>query len=206
MLKVLTISVPKNRLCKVKYVLSNMNKSAIEELIETLKKFANYQSKVIDAGKVIKKALESGGKILSAGNGGSAADALHFVEELVGRFEKTRPPFSAVCLAADATLLTCILNDFGPDVIFSRQLEALANKGDVLVVFSTSGESKNIINALSMAKKCGVTSIALLGKSGGVAKDFADMSIVIPSHNTARIQEVHTLVLHTWLSQIESAI
>jgi D-sedoheptulose 7-phosphate isomerase len=150
--------------------------------------------------------LSSGKKLLTAGNGGSAADALHLAEELVGRFEKERPSLPAVCLNADPTLLTCIGNDYGFDRLFSRQVEGLGQPGDVLVVFTTSGNSRNLIAALDAARQKGLRTIALLGKSGGAAKGNADLEIIIPSQNTARIQEIHTFILHCWLSLIEADV
>jgi len=140
--------------------------------------------------------LKSGGKLLTAGNGGSATDASHLAEELVGRYKKTRKPLPAIHLGADAGAVTCIGNDFGFDEIFSRQVEALGEWGDALVVFSTSGNSPNIIKALDVAKRKKVFSIACLGKDGGEAAKLADHSIIVPHDQSARIQEIHTLILH----------
>jgi D-sedoheptulose 7-phosphate isomerase len=158
------------------------------------------------SGDEIKAAFARGNKILTAGNGGSAADALHLSEELVGKYNKMRPGFPCVCLSADSTLLTCIGNDFGFDLIFARQVQALGCSGDILVVFSTSGNSENILLAIDTARKKGVKTIALLGKDGGRAKGKADIEIIVPTLNTARIQEVHTFILHSWLECLESAI
>jgi len=152
------------------------------------------------------RALLAGGKILTAGNGGSAADAMHLAEELVGRYKGNRRALGAVALNSDATALTCIANDFSFDEIYSRQIEALGRKGDVLVVFSTSGNSPNILNALDAAKRNGMVAVALLGKSGGKAKDRADHEIIIASQDGARVQEAHTLILHLWLELIEAAV
>lgn len=147
--------------------------------------------------------LKSGGKILTCGNGGSAADALHLAEELVGRYKGNRRPLPAICLNADSTLLTCITNDFGFDEVFARQVEGLAGKKDLLVCFSTSGNSANILRALETAKLVGVKTVALLGKGGGKAKGKADCELVVASDDTARIQEAHTLLLHALLEVIE---
>jgi len=149
------------------------------------------------------KTLRSGGKILTCGNGGSAADALHLAEELVGRYRNTRRALPAVCLNADPTLLTCIGNDFGFEEIFSRQVEGIAGKNDVLICFSTSGNSPNILRALDAAKKLGLTTITLLGKGGGKAKGRAEIELIVASDDTARIQEAHTLILHALLERIE---
>ena len=148
-------------------------------------------------------ALKSGGKILTCGNGGSAADAMHLAEELVGRYRRDRRPLPAISLNADATLLTCIGNDYGFDEIFSRQVEGLANQNDLLVCFSTSGNSRNILRALEAAKSRGVKSVALLGKEGGKAKGKADFEIIIANTDSGRVQEAHTLILHALLEVVE---
>lgn len=176
----------------------------LEDLQGTLTRFAALLPAVEAAGREIKEALGKGGKLLSAGNGGSAADALHVAEELVGRFDKERPSLPAICLSADPTLLTCIGNDYGFDRLFSRQVEGLGRPGDVLAVFTTSGNSTNLVLALEAARARGLKTIAVLGKTGGRAKGLADHEIIVPSNNTARIQEVHTFILHSWLSIIEA--
>ena len=176
----------------------------ITDLIQTLERFRALLPVVEAAGAEIHSALRSGRKLLTAGNGGSAADALHLAEELVGRFDKERPSLAAICLSADPTLMTCIGNDYGFDRLFSRQIEGLGQVGDVLVVFTTSGNSTNLVLALEAARMKKLRTIAVLGKSGGQAKGKADHEIIIPSEVTARIQEVHTFVLHSWLSLIEA--
>lgn len=176
----------------------------LTDLIATVERFRSMLPAVETAGDSIRAALRSGRKLLTAGNGGSAADALHLAEELVGRFDKERVSMPAICLCADPTLLTCIGNDYGYDRLFSRQIEGLGETGDVLVVFTTSGNSMNLVNALETARRKGLLTIAVLGKSGGVAKGKADYEIIVPSQVTARIQEVHTFVLHSWLSQLEA--
>ena len=148
--------------------------------------------------KIFTEALKNGNTIFWCGNGGSAAESSHLAVELIGRFKNNRRPLPSVSLNSDTSALTCIANDFGYDEIFARQLEGLAKKGDVLVVLSTSGKSENILRALKMARVIGVTSIALLGKGGGRALNLADYSIVIDSTETARIQEVHLLLGHTF--------
>ena len=178
----------------------------LSDLAATVERFRAYLPAVEAAGGEIRSALKSGHKLLTAGNGGSAADALHLAEELVGRFDKERPSLPAICLSADPTLLTCIGNDYGFDRLFSRQIEGLGQAGDVLVVFTTSGNSQNLVNALDAARKKGLRTIALLGKSGGQAKGKADHEIIVPSQVTARIQEVHTFILHCWLNMIEAEL
>ena len=177
--------------------------SQINELIKTLAKVESISEKISSAGSEIASCLKRGNKVLTAGNGGSATDALHFAEELMGKFDRNRPPLAAISLNSDSTLLTCVGNDFGFQNIFSRQVQGLGKVGDLLIVFSTSGNSININEALKECKSLGVKSIALLGKEGGEAKNYADLSIIVPSSTTARIQEVHTLILHLWISQIE---
>ena len=183
-------------------------KEAIEkqlnELIETAERLRGSSLLIAQAGLEIKQALLNGKKILTAGNGGSAADALHLAEELVGRFDKERPSLPALALCADTTLLTCIGNDYGYDRLFSRQIEGLGQPGDVFVVFTTSGNSNNLILGLQTAKVKGLKTIAVLGKTGGKALGLADIEIIVPSSSTARIQELHTFILHNWLSIIES--
>ncbi|MGF1633812.1 MAG: SIS domain-containing protein [Phycisphaerae bacterium] len=143
------------------------------------------------------------GKLLIAGNGGSAADAMHFAEELVVRYQKNRRAFAAIALT-DPTVLTCCGNDFGYEKVFARQVEALGRPGDVLVVFSTSGNSPNCVAAVDEAKKAGLRSLAFLGKDGGALKGQCDVEFLVPSDTTARIQEVHQLLYHAicqWVDQ-----
>jgi D-sedoheptulose 7-phosphate isomerase len=147
--------------------------------------------------KVIANALQNKNTIFWCGNGGSAAESSHLAVELIGRFNNNRRSLPSLSLNADTSAITCIANDFGYDEIFSRQLEGLGKKGDVLVVLSTSGKSENISRVLRKAKDLGIVSIALLGKGGGIAASLSDYSIVIDSEETARIQEVHLLLGHT---------
>lgn len=156
-------------------------------------------------GREIVSVLRGGGKILTCGNGGSAADALHMSEEFVGRFSRERRSLPAVCLCADPTLLTCILNDYGADRVFSRQVESLGREGDLLFGFTTSGNSRNIVEAFAAAKKRGVKTVLVSGKGGGRLKGAADFELIVPSSSTARIQEVHTLFLHSWLEAVDEA-
>jgi D-sedoheptulose 7-phosphate isomerase len=164
----------------------------------------NLPADVSDVGSSLLLALLGGNKILTCGNGGSATDAAHLSEELLGKFSKVRRSLPAVNLGACPAALTCIANDFGFPYVFSRQIESMGEAGDILVAFSTSGDSENILRAIQVANKKGVTTILVTGKSGGIASGFADKVIRVPSTNTARIQELHTLILHTWLKQIEA--
>lgn len=142
------------------------------------------------------------GKVFSAGNGGSHCDAMHFAEELTGRYKKDRRPLGALALG-DPSHVTCVSNDYGFKHIFSRQLEGLGRPGDVFLGLSTSGNSENINEAFLTAKKMGIKTVALLGKSGGKAKDLADISIVVPSDDSGRIQEIHIKIIHTVIEVIE---
>jgi D-sedoheptulose 7-phosphate isomerase len=147
-----------------------------------------------------------GHMLLTCGNGGSATDAQHLAEELIGRYRANRRALPAVALTADSAALTCIANDFGYDQVFARQIEGLARPGDMLVCFSTSGNSANIVAALQAARARGASSVALLGKDGGAARDLADLALVVASADTARIQEAHLQVLHYICEVVEQAV
>jgi len=153
---------------------------------------------------IARQCLRAGYKILACGNGGSAADAQHFVAELVGRYNRSRAPLRAIVLGSDAATLTAISNDFGFEQVFSRQVEALARCGDVLVALSTSGNSLNVINAAKTARERGCTVIALTGHNGGELVQHADLALRVPSDTVARIQEVHELCLHALAQAIDS--
>jgi phosphoheptose isomerase len=180
-------------------------RDSVHELSSLLASCRTLEAAVAEAGEAILACLHRGGKLLTCGNGGSAADALHLAEELVGRYKAERRALPAVCLNADVTALTCIGNDYGYDCIFSRQVEALGRPGDILAGFSTSGNSPNVLAGFSRAREIGLKTIFLGGKDGGLAKGLCDYEIIVPSPTTARIQEVHTLILHQWLEAIDSA-
>lgn len=150
--------------------------------------------------------LNAGGKILLAGNGGSAADSQHIAGELVSRFEFDRPGLSAIALTTDSSILTAIGNDYGYERLFARQIEALGNKGDVFIAYSTSGSSPNIIEALKTAKLMGITCVGFTGLKKGAMNKLSDFLIEIPSKSTPRIQEGHLLVGHTVCGLIENEI
>jgi len=174
----------------------NSLRNLLTEVIKHSKDFS-------DSAAVITEALKANKTIFWCGNGGSAAESLHLAAELIGRFSGNRPPLSSVALNADIAALTCIANDFGYSQIFSRQLDGLGKKGDVLIVLSTSGKSENISNALIKAKELEIKSIAFLGKGGGEARDLADISFVIDSDETARIQEIHLFLGHLLCEIVE---
>ena len=155
------------------------------------------------AASAIVKSIRSGGKVVIFGNGGSAADSQHIAAELVGRFKKERKAIAAIALTTDTSVITALANDYGYDVVFSRQVEALGRKGDVAIAISTSGKSKNIIDAVKAAKRIGIMTIALTGSSGGDLKKKCDISISVPSDDTPRIQESHCLIGHMICELVE---
>jgi D-sedoheptulose 7-phosphate isomerase len=157
------------------------------------------------AAEAIVAALALGGKILAFGNGGSATQASHFVEELIGRFKETRRPLPAISLVGDAGVLTCIANDFGYGALFERQLEALTVMGDVAVGITTSGRSENVLRGLRAAKKKGAITIALCGKAG-LENASADHVVAVPSDEGAYIQEVHLMLIHLWCIAVDATI
>lgn len=178
----------------------------LEEHIAVMQELAGEAATIDRIAATISTAVLSGHTLFTCGNGGSASDALHLAEELVGRYRSNRRPLPALCLNADVTALTCIANDFGFEQVFARHLQALARPGDLLVCFSTSGNSPNILAALHSARACAVGSIAFLGNNGGEARHLADTALVVPSANSARIQEAHTLMLHAICEEIEQRV
>lgn len=142
------------------------------------------------------------GTVFSCGNGGSHCDAMHFAEEMTGRYREDRAPLGALALG-DAAHTTCVSNDYGFEYIFSRQLEGLGRSGDVLIGLSTSGNSQNVINAFEVAKNKGIKTVALLGKGGGKLKELADLAIIVPAQTSDRIQEIHIKLIHTVIETIE---
>ena len=158
---------------------------------------------ILKAAHIIRDCLSNGGKLLLMGNGGSAADSQHIAAELIGRFKKERKAIPALALTVDSSSLTALGNDYGFDTIFSRQVEALATPNDAVLGISTSGNSKNVINALNLAQKIGSKTIGLMGNDGGNMKGYVDIGIVVPSKDTARIQEVHITIGHIICEIIE---
>ena len=161
---------------------------------------------IADASQVMIKALKTGHKIMSCGNGGSAADAQHFSSELLNRFEMERPALPAIALTTDTSTLTSIANDYAYNRIFAKQIEALGQDGDVLLAISTSGNSANVCEAITSAREKGMSVIAMTGRDGGsIAKLLSanDVEIRVPSDVTARIQEVHLLSIHCMCDQID---
>jgi len=149
--------------------------------------------------------LKAGGKILIFGNGGSAADAQHIAAELTGRYKTERPSLPGIALTTDTSALTAIGNDYGYDRVFDRQLEGLGNKGDLAIGISTSGNSKNVISALELAKQKGMRTLGLSGRDGGGMNSACELNIVIPSSDTPRIQEMHITIGHIICQAIDEA-
>lgn len=161
---------------------------------------------IVDVAKACVEVYRKGKKTLLAGNGGSAADAQHIAAELVGRYGFDRPSIPSLALTTDTSNLTAIGNDYGYDKVFSRQLEGMAQEGDLFIGISTSGNSQNIVNAFESAKTRGVTTVALVGRDGGKMASMADYTIVVPSNATPRIQESHILIGHILCDIIEKEL
>jgi len=167
---------------------------------------AEHASTIAAIAERYEVALRAGGTLFFAGNGGSAADAQHLATEYVVRYQTSRPALRALALTTDTSLLTACANDMGFDEVFARQLDALARPGDVLSLHSTSGESPNVIRAAQAARARGVTVVALLGKSGGQLAALADVALVVPSDDTARIQELHLAIEHVVCEMVEERL
>jgi D-sedoheptulose 7-phosphate isomerase len=161
---------------------------------------------IINIAKAIITCLKKGGKVMFCGNGGSAADSQHLAAELVGRFQKNRKALAAIALTTDTSLITAVANDFGFENIFSRQVEALAGKNDILVAISTSGNSPNVIAAAKLAKKMKIKTVSFTGCDGGKLARLTGLSLIVPSHNTARVQETHITIGHVICQLVEDEI
>lgn len=184
--------------------MQNMIENEINLHINTIQKVQDeLQNHIFKACKMAINCIKNGGKILICGNGGSAADAQHIATEFTGRYKTERTGLPAIALTTDTSALTAIGNDYGFDLIFSRQVEALANKKDLLLAISTSGNSPNIIKALQKAKEIGCKTLGLSGKNGGKMNELCELNIVIPSDNTPRIQEMHILIGHILCQSID---
>jgi len=158
---------------------------------------------IVDVARLIAKALASGNILYWCGNGGSASDSQHLAAEFIGRFRNNRRPLASVALTTDTSVITCVANDFGYDQIFVRQVEALCRKGDVLVAISTSGNSRNVVEAVKSATQLGVTTVGLLSATGGALRELVTYPLLVPSTSTARIQESHILIGHMLCDLVE---
>jgi D-sedoheptulose 7-phosphate isomerase len=172
-------------------------KNEINTHIQVANSLHNLTEDIIKSTRLCIDSLKNGGKILIFGNGGSAADAQHIAAELVGRYKVERKGLAAIALTTDTSVITSIGNDFGYSHIFDRQIETLANKGDIVIGISTSGKSKNVINALKQASKLNCVTIGFSGQDGGELNDICNINLVAPSDNTPRIQEMHIIIGHT---------
>ena len=178
-------------------------KSTLEEHTQVVEKMAALEGDIASACELCGNALAQGQRIYLCGNGGSAADAQHIAAELIGRFVHDRRALPAIALTTDTSALTAIGNDYGYDEVFSRQVEGLCQEGDVLIAISTSGNSGNILKAVDAAHRAGASVIGLLGKSGGALDAKCDVSLVVPSDITARIQEMHIVIGHLICALVE---
>lgn len=181
----------------------------LKEAQEVLKNFIerpDTKSVIEEAINMMTSSIRDGGKIISAGNGGSMCDAMHFAEELTGRYRNDRPSYPAIAIS-DVSHMSCVGNDYGYDYVFSRFLEGMGFKGDVFLGISTSGNSKNIIECCKVCRQKGIRSVLLLGKDGGRLKDLCDLPIIVPHQGYAdRVQEVHTMIIHIMIRGIEELL
>jgi D-sedoheptulose 7-phosphate isomerase len=177
--------------------------ASLAETTRTLQSLSAIRPQIDRAGQMILTSLQGGGKLLICGNGGSAAEAAHFSTELVGRYAKNRRALPAIALSADGSLLTCVVNDYGYEHAFSRQVAGFARPGDLLIALTTSGNSPNILEALHEAKKAGIESIAFLGRGGGKAKGLATCELIVPGESGPATQEAHLFLIHHFCDLID---
>jgi phosphoheptose isomerase len=187
------------------HICSNLNRT-IDDSVRVLQSLTNLEPQVAQAADLIGECFRSGNKLLMCGNGGSAADASHFATELVVRFTKDRRALPAICLASDSGVLTAGGNDYGFDKIFERQVAAFGQSNDVLICFSTSGNSQNVLLALREAKTRKLKTITFLGRDGGSTIGIADVDLLVKDNSTARIQEAHQLLIHVLCEIIEARL
>jgi D-sedoheptulose 7-phosphate isomerase len=179
--------------------------TSLIEAQKTLNAFLDSREQLAKCQKfseILLATFRHGGNVFSCGNGGSHCDAMHFAEEWSGRYRKDRKPLGALALG-DPSHTTCVANDYGFEHVFSRQLEGLSRQGDLLVGLSTSGNSKNVIQAFRVARERGVATVALLGRDGGALREMADLAIVVPAETSDRIQEIHIKLIHIAIESVE---
>ena len=185
-------------------ILSTLNESA--NILNVFISDESNVQKIASAVEIMVSSLENGGKIIACGNGGSLCDATHFCEELTARFRKNRKALPAVAIN-DPAFITCSVNDFNPQDVFARYIEAMGKNGDVLLAISTSGNSENVLRASKLAREMGIKIVALTGKSGGKLGEFADVEIRAPfSEYSDRAQEIHIKVIHILVQEIENLL
>ena len=187
----------------MKEIIEKIFQDSIKVKQETLK---TNVDQIAQAAQIIIEAYKNGKKVIIFGNGGSAADSQHVAAELIGRFQKERKSLSAIALTTDTSAITALGNDYGYEVIFSRQMEGLATPGDVAIGISTSGNSANVIKGIETAKGIGLKTISLTGCQGGKLAPVSDIKIIVPSKNTARIQESHNCILHSICELVEGTL
>ena len=182
-----------------------MIKSELEGHLATIQATFALETDIKKACETAVATLKAGGKILLCGNGGSAADAQHIAAELTGRYKTERGALAGIALTTDTSALTAIGNDYGYEFVFSRQLEALGREGDLLIAISTSGNSGNVVKALELARKIGIKTIGLSGRTGGAMNELCELNLVVPSNDTPRIQEMHIMIGHIICQAIDDA-
>lgn len=176
---------------------------AIEDSTVLLRELVSLEEPLARAADMVRECLTSGHRVLVCGNGGSASDATHLATEFACRFTEDRRPYPALTLTSNGELLTAIGNDYAFDDVFARQVQAFGTKGDLLIVITTSGRSRNVVRALEEAKRLGLGSIGLLGRDGGFTRGIATLDLIVPGTATARIQEAHHLLLHVLCEMVE---
>ena len=190
----------------IKQISSIIVKNYFKDISKNIDKLTTFNEQIAEIAEKIYITINSGNKIIFCGNGGSAADCQHLASEFVGRFISNRNALPAIALTTDTSALTSIGNDFGFDQIFSRQLEAIGQKGDILIAISTSGNSENILKAIKISKQIGIVSIGFTGETGGLMKNKCDMLFAAPSLKTNHIQEMHIIAGHAICTIIDSLI
>jgi D-sedoheptulose 7-phosphate isomerase len=177
---------------------------ALAEHVELATSLSSLLPEAAEVGALLIATYQRGGRLFTCGNGGSAADAQHLAAELVGRYNRDRRPLAASALSVDPSVVTCIGNDYSFDDVFARQVRAHVRPGDVLIAFTTSGRSTNVVRALAAAREQKATTVLFTAGDGGPAAEHADRALVVPSTKTARIQEMHLLLLHLVIEQVDS--
>jgi D-sedoheptulose 7-phosphate isomerase len=187
-------------------MMKNVVEQRLQESVETISALIKQQEAIQSMADELVACLKNGNKLLICGNGGSAADSQHFAAELVGRLQRDRAPLPAMALSTDTSILTAIGNDYSYDEVFSKQVEALARPGDILIGISTSGRSGNVLKAVEAARRRQAKTFALSGKDGGPLAQAVDQAIVVPSRTSQHIQEGHIAIIHIWCEIIEDTL
>lgn len=187
-------------------VVMSLLHQSIEDSVATLRGLIALEASLNQAAAIVLRCLTTGHKLLICGNGGSASDATHMATEFQCRFMEDRKPYPAVSLTANGEFMTAVCNDYHADEIFARQVWGLAQPGDVLIAFTTSGKSKNVLRALEESKRKGIESICFLGRDGGYTKGIATIDLIVAGNNTARIQEGHKLLMHTLCQLVDEKL